>query len=465
MSQIGNKNKELVKGTLIYAIGSFGSKVLSLLIVPLYTFFIVPEELGNYDLILTTVNLLIPIITLQITDAAYKWIVENLQKKDQIISCTYWILFISSIFSLLLSFTIGIMALGFVYAFFLELMLLSQMWLTSLQKLLRALKKQKIFVAAGLFQTFWFLIGTIVLVCLLRFEVSGLCWAYILAHIFAIIFIFVKCPQLFVRRIGYEKEYFGKMMKFSVPLIPNAMSWWMINSSDKYIIRILLGAASNGIYSVSSKFPAALQTVNSLFYSAWQDVAIREKAGEERDQFYTKTFESYYSLMFGLVLVMIPATRVFLPVIVGKEYETAALYSGFIYLGMVFQGFSSFYGINYLNSNKTVGATFTSIIATIVNLVIDLILMPFIGLYAAGLSTFIGFTIMWIIRVFQTKKITNIKIKKVKFTLYFVAALGMAIVCISLSRILCFILTIIFGILFLFLQRKLIWNILKKKFI
>ena len=72
MSQIGNKSKELVKGTLIYAIGSFGSKILSLLIVPLYTFFIVPEELGNYDLILTTVNLLIPIITLQITGAAYK---------------------------------------------------------------------------------------------------------------------------------------------------------------------------------------------------------------------------------------------------------------------------------------------------------------------------------------------------------------------------------------------------------
>lgn len=467
MDTMKKKNNELIKGTIIYAIGSFGSKVLSLLIVPLYTFYIMPEELGNYDLILTTINLLIPIITFQITDAAYKWIVENFEERKKIISCTYWILLISSIVSSILCMVIGKYAFGLRYATYLTVMLLVQMWFLSLQRLLRALKKQKTFVIAGIFQTFCFLILIVILVCGIKLKVDGLCISYTVAHLIAIIFMLLSCKDLIIKKITYDKKNLFEMFKFSLPLIPNAMSWWLINSSDKYIIRIILGATSNGIYSVSSKFPAVLQTINSLFYSSWQDVAIREKAGEERNKFYTNTFEKYYELLFGFVLIMIPVTRLVLPFVVSVEYKSAALYSTFIYLGMVFQGFSSFYGINYLNHNKTLGATSTSLIAAAVNLLIDLILMPYIGLYAAGISTFVGFFIMWLIRVKQTKKITQIYINKLKFLLYLCVSIIVAIVSIFANITICSILTIV-SIIFFFIKEKdllfrMFHKVLKKK--
>lgn len=457
-----DKNKELIKGTIIYAIGSFGSKILSLLIVPLYTFYILPEELGNYDLILTTINLLIPIITFQITDAAYKKIVEKFYEREEIISCTYWILIITSIISSVLCMIIGRYTIGLRYAIYLTIMLIIQMWFSSLQRVLRALKRQKTFVIAGLLQTFCFLILIAIFVCGIKLNVDGLCISYIIAHFIAIIFMLIKCRELIVKKITYNKKNSYEMLKFSIPLIPNAMSWWLINSSDKYIIRLLLGASSNGIYSVSCKFPAVLQMVNSLFYSSWQDVAIREKAGEERDKFYTNTFEKYYELMFSLVLIAIPLTRAVLPFVVSEEYKSAAFYSAFIYLGMVFQGFSSFYGINYLNHNKTFGATSTSIIAAAINLIIDLILMPYIGLYAAGISTFMGFLVMWIIRVRQTKKITNIQINKKKFLIYLFVSIICAIVTILSNTIICILLTIIFFIIFLIKEKNFIYKGIKK---
>ena len=462
MDTIKNKNKELIKGTIIYAIGSFGSKILNLLIVPLYTFYIIPEELGNYDLILTTINLLIPIVTFQITDAAYKKIVDKFKEKEKIISCTYWILLVSSVISLILCIFIGKYVIGIRYAIYLAVMLLLQMWLSSLQRLLRALKKQKIFVLSGIFQTFCFFIMILILVCAINLKIDGLCIGYIISNFFAIAFILIQCRELIVKKITYNKKNLHEMLNFSIPLIPNAMNWWLINSSDKYIIRLFLGASSNGIYSVASKFPAVLQTVNGLFYSSWQDVAIREEAGEERDKFYTNTFEKYYELIFGLVLIAIPATRVVLPLVVSAEYESAALYSTFMYLGMAFQGFSSFYGINYLNQSKTFGATSTSIIAAVINLVIDFILMPFIGLYAAGISTFVGFLVMWLIRVKQTKKITNIQINKKKFISYLFLSIICAIVCIFANIIVCVILSIVFGIIFLFIERKLIYKLIIK---
>ena len=464
MDTINNKNKELIKGTIIYAIGSFGSKVLSLLIVPLYTFYIIPEELGNYDLILTTINLLIPIITFQITDAAYKKIVEKFDERQKIISCTYWILIISSIISSLLCMVIGRVAMGLRYAVYLTAMLIVQMWFLSLQRLLRALKRQKTFVVAGIFQTFCFLILIAILVCIIKLKVDGLCISYIVAHFIAIIFMLIQCRDLIVKKITYNKKDLFEMLKFSIPLIPNAMSWWLINSSDKYIIRILLGASSNGIYSVSSKFPAVLQTVNSLFYSSWQDVAIREKAGEERNKFYTNTFEKYYELIFGLVLIAMPATRAVLPFVVSAEYKSAALYSTFIYLGMAFQGFSSFYGINYLNHDKTFGATATSLIAAAINLIVDLILMPYVGLYAAGISTFMGFFVMWLIRVKQTKKITNIQINKRKFLVYLSISIICAIASIFANITVCILLTIVFIIMFFIKEKYIMGKVIKNMF-
>lgn len=462
MNSITKKKKEIVKGTIIYAIGSFGSKILSLLIVPLYTFFIMPEQLGIYDLMLVTVNLAVPIITFQITDAAYKWIADNYKERKHIISCTYWILTMSSILFCALCIFIGKSVIGIKYAVELALMLVVQIWFLSLQRLLRALKKQHIFVLSGIFQTFCFLVFIVVLVCGIKLNVDGLCISYIAAHFAAIVLIGIKCKELFGIRISLDYKLLKKMMNFSLPLIPNAMSWWLINSSDKYIIRIILGAASNGIYTVASKFPAVLQTINGLFYASWQDVAIREKSGEEREKLYSQTFEKYYTLMFGIVLVMIPATIVALPLIVSAEYAEAAQYSVFLYPGMVFQGFSSFFGINYLNSSKTMGATVTSFIAAIINLIADIVLMPFVGLHAAGISTFIGFFVMWLVRVYQTKNITYVYINKFKFLIGFGLMTIMTIVCIFANTVQCCVLAIIFGIIFLYMQRNIILNLIKK---
>ena len=75
-----SKTNALIKGTLIYAIGNLGTKILNFLIVPLYTFFIEPEALGNYDLLITTVSLLSPILTLRISEAAYRWRIKEEKK-------------------------------------------------------------------------------------------------------------------------------------------------------------------------------------------------------------------------------------------------------------------------------------------------------------------------------------------------------------------------------------------------
>ena len=105
-----NRTKNLIKGTLIYAIGNFGSKILVFLIVPLYTFYISTEDMGNYDLLMTTINLLTPIVTMQISDAAFRWMVRRDEGNEIYIRSTLQVLFINSIIAAL---TITIINISF----------------------------------------------------------------------------------------------------------------------------------------------------------------------------------------------------------------------------------------------------------------------------------------------------------------------------------------------------------------
>lgn len=92
-------DKKIVKGTLIYAIGNFGTKILAFLIVPLYTYYISTSDMGDYDLVTTTVALFTPIITMRISDAAYRWILHNIDKKKNCISATYRVIILGTCLS------------------------------------------------------------------------------------------------------------------------------------------------------------------------------------------------------------------------------------------------------------------------------------------------------------------------------------------------------------------------------
>lgn len=97
MSEEKSKSRNLIEGMLIYAIGNFGSKILVFLIVPLYTYYISTEDMGNYDLVLTTVNLLTPIVTMQISDAAFRWMIRTDKGNEVYIRSTIQVLIINSL--------------------------------------------------------------------------------------------------------------------------------------------------------------------------------------------------------------------------------------------------------------------------------------------------------------------------------------------------------------------------------
>ncbi len=413
------KNKELFSGMAIYAIGTFGTKLLSFLIVPLYTYYITTSDMGTYDLLHSAMSVLTPIVTLQISDAAYRWMIrkENIEGS---IEATIQVLFINSvIFSgLILLFNLFI-PIPFCH-YFIGLLITSRA-LQTIQKLLRGLNNKKLFAISSILYSAIYLGLNVLQICVLQVGVVSLFLSQIISNILTIIFIVCLDRRLFrnyFKPINFP--FVKELISVSAPLVPNLLNWWVMSSSDRFIISFAINSAANGIYAISCKFPSFLHLVLNLFTTSWQDLSIADK--EKDGTYYSKVFEKLYIFSFTIIPVIIAATQLYIVLLMSPAYHEAARYVAFLYMGTIFQVFSSFYGVGYVREKKTKNASLTSIYGAIINFVVNIGLIYFIGLYAAAISTFAGFLVMWLIREHQNRDELQILIDKQKFVTYFTIA-------------------------------------------
>lgn len=453
MSDNKEKSKALITGTIIYTIGNLGTKILSFIIVPLYTYYINTADMGDYDLVNSTISLLTPILTLQIMDAAYAFMMRDSRKVLECIDAVYKFMLTST----LLSAAVILIINAFIpikYCYYMVILLAISKFFGVLQKLLRGLKNQKLFAASGIAYTAIFLALNLIQIVVLKQGVDALFQSAIISYTICtiIVLIFEKRLRTFnfkTHSLQLQKE----MLKFSIPLVPNQLNWWMINTLDRYIIRFFLGSSANGIWAIAHKFPSVLQLLFNIFYMSWQDTAIVDE-NKDSGQFYTKIFKLYYKFSFTFLIFLVPFTKLFILFAMEDSYHSAIQYIGFLYLGTIFQAFSSFFGVGYLKNDTTKQAATTSIFGAIVNTVINLTLIKFIGLYAAAIATFIGFLVMFVIRVFQTKKTMQIKINPAEFSTLFLIALAAVIMNIFTNSTQDVILLIIGILIFIIVNNK-----------
>ena len=455
-----SKNKSLMQGMLIYAIGNFGTKILSFLIVPLYTYYISTADMGTYDLLISTVNLLTPIITLQISDAAYSFMIRNRMKNDLCIASSMQVLLVNSLISTAAIFLVD-MFFPIDYLWEFVWLTVTTNMLTVVQRMLRGLKKQTLFAISGVVYTAVFLGLNVVQICVLHQGVRSLLTSAIIANLVTLLVIYIAERQLRVSVIRKpDLPAIGQMLQFAVPLIPNQLSWWVINSSNRYIISIFLDRSANGIFSISYKFPTILQMVLTLFNTSWQDVVVADN--EDSGAFYTGVFRTLYTLSFTMLLPLIPATKLVIRWFMEQSYADAANYVAFLYLGTVFQSFASFYGVGYLRGKDTKRASTTSIFGALCNVVIHFTLIRFIGLQAAAISTFVGFMAMWLVRERHNRKELGIQVQWSHFLMFFLLALLLCVAASFTNVLMDCILTVAGGIIFLVLNREMISSLLKK---
>jgi O-antigen/teichoic acid export membrane protein len=415
-----NIYKKLVNNSLVFAVGNLGTKLIVFFLVPLYTYYLTTSEFGMVDLLTTTVSLLIPIFTLRIFDSVLRFVMDKNYDRQEVLINALVIIFIGFIF-LGMFYPILIMILPFDnYIYYFYLLILVQSIFTTLTQYVRAKGMVRLFATSGIVNALTLLISNIFLLVLLQRGIIGYLMSFIIAYVISGLFVVVfgKVQRDFnLKKINIK--LMKEMLKYSIPLIPNSLMWWVMGLSDRYMITYFLGLSANGLYAVATKIPSILNIVNSIFFQAWQMSAIEEAESKDKSKFFSNVFNVFSITMLMSTSILLAHLKFILEFLVADNYFETWKYVPFLLLGVVFSSFSSFLGTNYIATKKTTGVFKTSIIGAIINIVANIILIPIIGINGAAIGTMLSFAVVWLLRIKDTKQFVSIKfdVKRLILTL------------------------------------------------
>lgn len=412
------KYKKLGKNSLIFTVGNISSAAISFLMLPLFTHLLSTEEYGLIDFINITITLLIPLVSFNIIEAIIRFGLDRNYDNKRVFSTSIGIfLFMFVIVSIV---GISLNSL-FHFKFDIKLIILILFFVTIyriIHEFTRAINQLKLYVIADILYSLLFATLNIILIAYYKFGIEGYFISYISAHIICtvILLIFGRIYKYFSFTF-FDLKYTKEFIKFCLPLIPNSISWWATNVSDRYLIVYFSGLSSLGVYSVANKIPQLLSNFYNIFAKAWQISSVQEFNNNNTNIFYTSVFNSLTRFIFLLTILINVFLNVIVHFFIGKEYKDVIYFIPILVLGFSFYIFSNFLGTIYTASKTTNGALKTTLVSAVVNISANLLLIPKIGAIAAAFSTFLSYFILFFYRYMDTKKIIFIKIEKGNFIL------------------------------------------------
>ncbi len=403
--------KKLAKNTFLIAVGNIGSKSIQFLMLPIFTKYLIPVDFGKLDVINTTISLAVPLLSLQIIEAVFRFSVEHRIKQQQtnVLSTSLLFTVFIFLFSLIFIPLLEYFDIFKEYNFYFYMIFILTVIQGIIKQYVRGLDKTILFVVIDILYTLIFVLCNIFLLVMLNYGVKAYLISTAVALLFSSIFGFFAA-QLFKEICFFRIDFITlkELLTYSVPLIPNGIMWWIINASDRYILSSYLGYNATGIYSVAAKFPTLLTVISSIFFQAWQLSAMEEYNSQNYKKYFENVFMIFSSLMIVSSSLLFVFIKPFIAIYVNPLYSDSWRYIPFLFLGAVFNSFASFYGVNYTASKKTIGAFYTTVVAALIKTILMFLLIKKLGIQAASLSTFFAFLAMWFLRVLHIKRLEEI---------------------------------------------------------
>lgn len=401
-----NQKKQLLKNTVIIAIGKLSTQIVSFLLLRLYTSKLTTAEYGTYDFLVTLSTFLLPIITMLMEESMFRFLIdaEDLKSKKRVITATIAYTTVGTIiFTLIAGIAMGMMQ--YEYAIVFLLFIISNILIGLSNALARGTGKIKLYSFSNFILGASTIALNIVFIVGFKWGVNGLLWSNTVANSITAIVVLIKLhlPQ-FISKKDLDKKTMSEMLRYSIPLVPNNLSWIIISLSDRLMLTWMIGANANGLYSIANKFPNIIYTFYGFFSTAWKESAARILKEENKVEYYNSIYKDIKFFLKAIVLGLIAIMPFAFPLLVDSSYNEAYIYIPALVISIYYTNMSNFYGgiFTAYKNTKIMGST--TVVAAIMNVVLNLVFIPRFGIWAATLSTLISNVIVFAYRRYRLKE-------------------------------------------------------------
>ena len=418
-----------VKNLGIYAIGSVGAKLIMFVLVPIYSFFVSPEDLGYYDVCFVTVTFLLPLISMQMRDGAFRFLIDEQseEQRSKVVSYIIVTLLRNAILTTALSAIITLFWDARFFWYTVAFAIVFSCYEVLIQ-VIRGCGHTKTFVGVGLISSFSIASITIILMLVCGMGIESLFIGNIAGRILALAIgeWHTKCIlRNFNTKIDYSA--IGKeIRKFSIPWILTTLAYWILSSSNRFFILNYLGEHDNGLFMVAQKFAMILETLAFIFYQTWQEFAIKNYNTADQNTLYARVLNTYVWALSSMVVLISFGARLLFPYIIGEKFQDSEHYLILLLSSSMLVLLSQFYELGYHCSKDTRKALPGIIIAVIISLAGNFFFVKFFGLYGVLFSLILTYAVLLSIRAYDTRKFFRISLnaKAIYTILWVVISIG-----------------------------------------
>ena len=403
---------------IVLAIGQLSSKLLVYIMLKFYTSMLGTAGFGEMTVIVNACDLLISVVSLSISSGVLRFALDQNNNGRMIFSIGINTILINSVFFLALTPLIGMIPFlkGYEWTIYIYVVLgclkdVCAMYVRSRQSV-------SLFAIDGIVTTVSTVVYNLILLGIFKFGIVGYIFSIILGNITSMIFLGITGELYLVYRpFNNDKTLRSSMLRYSIPLMPSYIMWWVTNVSDTFMVQEIVSKEATGIYSFAYKFPNLANLVMGIFSQAWIMSAIKERNSRATSNFYSNAFSMLQTVMFiacgGIMLILRP---VIMPFFGSDGFESAYLYVPVLLGAVLFQSMVNFLGSIYEAAQKTTHSLASSLISAVTNIALNVLLIPLMGIMGAALATLASYIVVFIYRIIDTKKYLYMKVYWLKIT-------------------------------------------------
>jgi O-antigen/teichoic acid export membrane protein len=391
-------------------VGKLLSKLLTFFMVALYTAFMTTAEFSMADLITNMANLLIPLACVGISEGIFRSAAAREGDKEAFFTNGLLVYGVGSVAFLCLCPLLGLFSRFAGSVWLIAAYVVVANLHTVVSQYLCAIGCTKLFAGQGILNTALVIGLNVLFLPVLDFGVTGYVGSIILADLLTTVFL-VLVTRLWraVKPASISWRTIATMLRFCLPLVPTTIFWWITGVSDRYMVVAMVSEEVNGLYAAAYKIPNLLIYAISIFDSAWKLSVSAEDDPQDCADFYSRVWRAYTTLAFLGGGCLILASRLCAKLLFSAEFEAAWVYVPVLTVATVFTAFCTFLGSVYFVSRRTLGSMLTALAGAVLNILLNLLLIPAYGAMGASVATFASYLAVSLLRLVTGRRLIPFK--------------------------------------------------------
>lgn len=386
------------RNSVVYLLGTLGSRLASLILLPLNTYYLSTSQYGEYDLAVVIASLILPVSTLTLSSAMYRFmLVEQDEARLTKINTNIWVMVALCTSVHVAMILVACRLLSYRFGFMLALLVVVQSFAAIAQPMLRGLRLNSAFAVSGVLMAVSQAVFNLVFLVFTDWKTEALLLSMVVANgIVTLYCVSVsRCWRFFdVRELSLHEISF--QLKFTVPLIPAALVTWINTGFGRLLLNQTQGSDALGVLGAGTRLSGIASSLFGVLNFAMNDSVILDvssRGGRNSEpSFFSRAFSLVAVLIVSSLLPLLPIMQIVFPFLIDTKFDEARSVVPLVLMAAAFGAVADLYLSVFLNAQLTKIILHSSILGAASNVAFAALLIPQFGVTGAGgavlLSTF-----------------------------------------------------------------------------